>query len=277
MVNKARTLNVGLRERDIYVLAGRYLLPESKLVFPDGKHFLSALDVVSLGAMKFVYNLVKGHQDVFMYLDSSGYSGLHYAAMYNFDDPFTEATEYAKDFDSSDLRDICLSNDNETRHSVISLLIERDRYDLLHSFAIGGLQIDPFSSEFQDVYFTWLHEALFYNSKQTALYLCSHYKDELLTCITREKSLDPPEHFTPMDLVFLEHMSAHTKCQCCCSIFIDHILLPLPCGAKMNLFSYDHIVMLKESNMFKDLTVLFDESELLFRCLNDTVLTTSKS
>ena len=225
--------------------------------------------------MLFIYNLVKGYQDVFMYLDSSGYSGLHYAAMYNFDEPFTDATNYAHEFDQSDLRDICLSNENKSRHSVISLLIERDRYDLLHSFAIVGLEIDPFSSEFQDVYFTWLHEALFYNSKHTALFLSSHYKDGLHKCIKREKSLDPPEHFTPMDLVFLEHLSAHTKCQCCCSILVDHILLPLPWGAKMNLFSYDHLVMLKESNKLKGLTVQFDDSELLFRCLSDTVLAKS--
>ena len=276
MVGKARTLNVGLRERDIYVLVGRYLSPESMLVFPDRKHFLSALDVVTLTSMQFIYNQVKDHQDVLLYLDSSGYSGLHYAAMYSFDDPFIDATEYAHEFDQSDLRDICLCNENETRHSVISLLIERDRYDLLHSFAVAGLQIDPFSSEFQDIYFTWLHEALYYNANHTALYLYSHHKEGLLKCIKREKKLDPPEHFTPMDLVLLEHLSEHDNCQCSCNILVDHILLPLPWGVKTNLFSYDHLVMLKECSKLKGLTLTNEDSKLLFRCLSDTISANSK-
>lgn len=271
IVLQARSLGVFVRDSEIYLLISRYLEEESTFVFPDGKQLFSALDVISLGAISFLYETVRRTRDMVLEMDSFGLGALHYAAMYYFDDPFWDAAHLARDFDETRLKEICLSSDNEERHSVVSLLLERDRCDILHALMVNAIGIDPFQSEFQDVYFNWMHEALFCNAKGTAIYLSNHHKDALQKSLMRNRTADPPETMSPVDLILLCHTMEEDH-QCNCSFYVDQILSPLEYGLKSILYSYEQLVSFGCSGKLKGFSNAYESHEFLARCFHDTAI-----
>lgn len=270
-VLQARAMGVSIRDSEIYLLTSRLLEDDSILTFPDGKHLFSALDVISLGAISFLYGTVRESRDVVLEMDSSGFGALHYAAMYHFDDPFWDASRLARDFDETSLKEICLSSDNDQRHSVVSLLLEQDRCDILDGLMVKCLGIDPFHSEFQDIYFNWLHEALFCNAKGTVIYLFNQHKDGLQASLKRSPSADPPEMISPADLIFLCHTMEKDH-QCNCSLYVDQILSPLEYGLKSILYSYEQLAILGYTGKLKGLSSAYESEDLLARIFRDTAL-----
>lgn len=274
LVSHARSLKAGVRDREVYIVAGRCLNRESSIFFPDGRHLFSCLDVVSRGAMLFVYEQLRAVRDVFLDVDSAGYSALHYAAMHSFDDPFADAFLYASQYEETSLRERCMSSENPERHSVASLLVERDRYDLLHSLLVHCLTADPFATEFEDVYFTWLHEAVFSDARATAVYLLNAHSGGIRSSLERGPDRDPPELLTPFDAVLLRHVGCSggpTRKRCSCSFFVDEILSQLRWGLRLRLFSYDHLFSLKAAGKLKGLTYARTAEDLVIRCLRDCV------
>ena len=274
LVSSARSLQAGVRDREVYIIAGRCLNRDSSIFFPDGRHLFSCLDVVSLGAMLFVYQQLRSVRDVFLDVDSAGYSALHYAARYSFDDPFADAFRYASHFEETSLRERCMSSQNPERHSVASLLIERDRHDLLHWLLVHGLTADPFATEFEDVYFTWLHEAIFSDARGTAVYLLNTLPGGIRCSLERRPDRDPPELLSPFDVVLLRHVGCsggppHDDCSC--SFFVDEILSQLRLGLRLHLFSYDHLFSLKAAGKLRRLTYTHTVEELVIRCLHDCI------
>ena len=269
-VQEARSMGVYIRDSTVYILAARYLIPKSSLFFEDGKHLFSALDVTSLGAMSFLYQSIRSTCDVFLDVDSAGFSALHYAAKYGFGDPFEDAIDFARGFDEVSLRDVCLSSDNSERHSVCSILLEKDRYDVLNSLLSTG--IDPFRSEFQDVYISWLHEALFSDAKGTTVYLENNHRQAMQKSLTRSQASDPPEVISPMDIILLHHTlpsGNHHKCNC--SFYVDHILSPLECGLKVISFSYHQLALLTNEGKLDGISNSYQPEELLDRIFLDSV------
>lgn len=270
-VQEARSVGVRIRDKVVYILGARHLVPNSITKFHDGKHLFSALDVISLSAMSFVYQSVKSTHHIFLEIDCEGYSALHYAAMYSFDEPFDDAFTFAKEFDNECLRDVCISSDNKDRHSVCSLLLETDRYDILHGITLIG--VDPFQTEFEDVYISWLHEALFCNAKGTIVYLDNNHRHSMQKALKRSPLSDPPEVLSPMDIILIVHMSHCSKqLDCHCSFYIDQILSPLECGLRLNAYSYHQLMLLKCAGKLEGMSVALSSKQLLEKCLFDTAI-----
>ena len=88
-----------------------------------------------------------------------------------------------------------------------------DKTDILHKFLYESLSILPFESEFQDIYTTWLHDAISSDSKQTSTFLLVLYqqhkrnhRDSMKKALQRSIHQNPKEYVTPMDLALLsEH------------------------------------------------------------------------
>lgn len=267
-VQKARTLGLRLRDSEVYILS-RDLLPDSPVLFDDGKHLFSALDVVSLGAMTFVYETLRQNLDILLQTDAAGYSALHYAAMYSFWVPFEDAISFAKVFGETSLRHVCLSSENESRQSVPSLLVEKDKLDLLHGLVFASLHVSPFETEFEDVCVTWLHEALLAHAKGTVVYLDKTHGQEMQELFQRSHNADPPEILSPMDIVLLHQIAPKKKHDC--SFYVDQILSRYDFGLRVTAFSFRQLVLLTREGKLDGISNTYSPQEILDRCLADSV------
>lgn len=255
---EARRKRIYVSSSSIYSLWTQYSDDEMQMFDRDGRHFLSFGDVVPSSAMTFIWKSAKkllGKDDDFLYgIDAQDYSPLHYAAMYSLDDvfkaiPLTDNQPYKK---------MCRHVQIETRHSVPSLLIERDRADILEML-VNNLHLSPFTSDFQDTYISWMHDAIFCNAKSVALYLYRNHREDLRRSLLR-RTIHQFEHVTLMDAVLL---SEHRKDR---HFYIDVILWNIEQGLRVNSIPYSHILL---DDAIKDISTMHDVRE---RCIYDSTL-----
>jgi hypothetical protein len=243
---------------NVYSLWAQYSSDEMVLFNGKGDHFLSYGDVIPASAITFVWRYAKqmlgNESDFTCSIDASDYSPFHYAAIYSLDDIFKTITHV----DNRLIKNMCRHINIESRHSVASLLVERDRSDILE-LLVNLLNLSPFTSDFQDIYVSWLHDAIFYNAKSVALYLFrNHHRSLQLSLLRRTRN--QYEYVTPMDAVLL---SEHIKDR---HFYVDVILWNLKQGLKLNSIPFSHVMM--DDSLSGTSAVHCIKS----RCISDTLL-----
>lgn len=256
----ARRKGIYVSSSQVYSLWTQYSDNEMKMFDRDGNHFLCYGDVVPSSAIIFIWKSAKkllGEDEDFLYgIDSHDYTPLHYAAMYTLDDVFKSIPPT----DNQPYRKLCRHINVETRHSVPSLLIERDRADILEML-VNTLHLSPFASDFQDIYISWMHDAIFYNAKSVALYLYRNHRDKLRLSLLR-RTTNQFEYVTLMDSVLLsEHKSER-------HFYVDVILWNFDQGLRVNSIPFSHILL---DDAIKEISTMHDVRQ---RCISDTVLNT---
>lgn len=255
---EARKKGTYISSSCVYSLWTQYSDDEMQMFDREGNHFLSFADVVPSSAMTFIWKSAKkllGKDDDFLYgIDAQDYSPLHYAAMYSLDDVF-KAIPLT---DNQSYRKMCRHVQIQTRHSVPSLLIERDRADILE-LLVNSLHLSPFTSDFQDTYISWMHDAIFCNAKSVALYLYRKHRDSLRLSLLR-RTVNQFEHVTLMDAVLL---SEHKKDR---HFYVDVILWHFDQGLRVNSIPFSHILL---DDAIKEISTMYEVRE---RCLYDSIL-----
>ena len=254
-----------LSDTDVKVLASKYLDgKESHLLTEEGQHFLSFGDVLSNSAMNYVFDTVKNKNASFFYgLDTDMMSPYHYAATYDLDGVFSHLCQPRKkqQLDLQQIRSLCLHVHPDTKHSVPSLLISKDRKKVLKTCMCETLQIDPYESEFTDTYVTWLHESVASDAPKTALYLRRSHPEGTSQCLSRSSRAVPTEHMTPLDLVLLgDHRDK--------VFYVDIVLGGYPGGYKTIVTSYN--ALLARMDKWRELTTS-DPTSFIVQCVRDNV------
>lgn len=258
-------------DKDVKILAAKYLDNESDLCLQDGKHVFSLLqdNVVSNCAMSYVIDCIKygNHPQLFYGIDTDSLSPYHYAAMYGLDNIFDHIST-ACTLDQDMIRSLCRHVHPETHHTVPSILVSRDEKRVLQKCIVDTLHISPFHSDFEDVYVTWLHESIACNASNTALYLVkSHNKgmrDSILGNMASDTCL---EHASPLDVAI---MADHGNTP----FYVDVILKGIPGGYKLLATSYD--VLLSRIRKLGEITCE-DPTWFVMKCVKDNIVTKSLS
>lgn len=255
---EARRKGEFVSSSNVYSLWAQYSSDEMVLFNRKGQHFLSYGDVIPASAITFVWRSAKkmfdGESDFICSIDASDYSPFHYAAMHNLDDIFKTIPH----FENRVLKNMCRHVNIESRHSVASLLVERDRADILE-LLVNLLHLSPFTSDFQDIYVSWMHDAIFYNAKSVALYLFRNHHQSLQMSLLR-RTRNQYEYVTLMDAVLL---SEHRKDR---HFYVDVILWNIKQGLKLNSVPFSHVMM---DNSLSDMSAVHS---IKSRCISDTLL-----
>ena len=254
----AREQNKKIPLSQILVHASKYLDKDSNITTENGDHILSFGDVIHKSAMSYIFDKIK-HQKKFWHIDNSMYSPLHYAAMHDLDDIFNHATNNCHIIGKDRLQNLALHVHPETKHSTSSLLISRDKTDILHNFMYKSISISPFESEFQDIYSTWLHDAISSDSKQTSLYLFRNHKNSMKNSLKRSVNDIPKEYATPMDIALL---SEHGH------FYIDVVLSSIPCGLKINGVPLTVLICQAQNISY---LLSMDVNYMISKCIEDTI------
>lgn len=254
----ARRKGTFVSSSNVYSLWTQYSDDEMVLFDCNGRHFLSYGDVVPESVMSFVWKSAKKllgpDSDFLCSIDAFDYSPLHYAAINQLNDVFygippSENAPYKKMFRHVNI---------DTRHSVASLLVERDRADLLKHL-VKSLHLSPFTSDFQDIYVSWLHDAIFCNAKSVAVYLYKEHRESLRLSLLR-RTRNQFEYVTPMDAVLL---SKHGKDR---HFFVDVILWNMEQGMKLESVPFSHILL------DEHLSEMSTKHDIKTRCISDSLL-----
>ena len=264
-MNKFRDICKEARRKEIYVSSScvyslwtQYSDDEMQMFDRDGCHFLSYGDVVPASAMTFIWKSARkllGKDEKFLYgIDSQDYTPLHYAAMYTLDDVF-KAIPLT---DNQPYRKLCRHIHVKTRHSVTSLLIERDRADILEML-VKNLHLSPFTSDFQDIYISWMHDAIFYNAKSVALYIFRNHSESLRLALLR-RTINQFEYVTLMDAVLLSEYKKDRH------FYVDVILWNFDQGLRVNSIPVAHILL---DDAIRNISSMHDIRQ---RCISDTIL-----
>lgn len=263
-----------ISDKDVKILATKYLDGESHLLSEDGRHLFSFADVVSGSAMSYIFDSVKrgNGNSLFYGLDADMLSPYHYAATYDLDMVFSHILSSqamrlrrhpATHLNVDRIRQLCLHIDPETKHSVSSILISKDRKHLLKSCMYETLGIAPYNGEFKDTYITWLHEAIASDAPKTALYLCRSHHHDTKQCLLRGRSAQPSEHMSPLDLLLL---GDHHRDKV---FFTDVILGGMEGGYKTIATSYD--ILLSRMHRWAEVTTM-DPSSFVLQCVRDNIV-----
>jgi hypothetical protein len=269
MCDEARHRSSFVNSTDVLVHSAKYLDRESHLFTEDGLHIFSLSDSVPMNGMVHIFNAIKESPSYeFLHsLDASFYSPYHYAATYHLDDVFHHITKsrvdrsLSKKVDHNIVRSLCLYSHPETKHTVPSILIEKDRMPILASCLSEALHIDPFDSEFEDIYLTWLHECIMSDAKSTANYLQRCHKRGMTHSLKRGGDVSPREHLSPMDIV----LTTPHKNQ---MYYIDIILKDFVGGYKLVSTNID--MLLGRLNHIQKMTS-GSLASFIEKCLFDTV------
>ena len=251
---------------DVRVLAAKYLYRESKLLTEDGHHVFSLCSSIPKSAMRFVFDTVKytNHPQLFYGVDSASYSPYHYAAMHDLDGVFDHLVKCGRGLDAGRIRSLCLHVNPATRHSVSSILIEKDKKDILQRCMCELLGVSPFESDFSDTYVSWLHDCIHSDARATCLYLCRCHDADMRRSVLRIG--EPTEHMTPLDTLLLSDANANKI------FYVDAILGGMPGGMKTRVVTYD--VLLARMLDVAELSTR-DASWFLRRCIHDNILARS--
>ena len=230
---------------------------------PDGRHFFSCGDVLLSTDMTYLFERFCPNVSLTM-PDVSGSTLLHYAAQYEIESVFKEMRERVNVETLQEFQQACTSIRPDDSHSVCSLLVERSREDLLHKYMIKILQIDPFRSEFADVYYNWLHEAIFCGSTSVVIYLSMRHRDDM------EKSLhcsNEGELFSPLDLVMASPKLSKTERQ----LYVDTVLSVFEGGMKLLHHTLHDLALLCSPMNRRQVTAIMSPLELAAICLRDNI------
>lgn len=272
MCQDARRKSTFINLTDVLIHSTKYLDRESTLFTEDGLHMFSLSDVIHHHGISHIFNSIKEapSYDFFHSLDVSHSSLYHYAALYNFDDAFEYITQCKMDkqlskcIDHRVIKSLCLHNQPESLHTVPSILIEKDRMHTLASCIHETLKIDPFSSEFDDVYVTWLHESILSDAKSTANYLQTCHKRKMESALQRDWGHFSKEPMSPMDIA----LSAPHNNQ---MYYIDFVLKDFVGGYRLSCTSID--LLLSRIKHIQKLTT-DHVCNLIEKCIIDNIITT---
>ncbi len=251
---------------DFQVLVAKYLDSESDLLSEEGLHLFSFCHVIPTSAMRFAFDTIKHsrHPQLFYGVDSASHSPYHYAARYDMDEVFDHVVGLQRGLDRQRIKSLCLQLLPDTRHSVASMLIEKDRRRILESFMCGALGVEPFVSEFADTYVSWLHESVCHNARATCLYLCRRHNVSMQQSVLVGGGADgPEEHVTPLDMLLLSDRNRNKM------FYVDAVLSGIPGGMKTKVLTYD--VLLPRLLTLKNVSTR-DASWVVTRCVRDNII-----
>jgi hypothetical protein len=254
---------------DILVHTAKHLDRDSYLFTQDGMHVFSLSHTIPKSGMHHIFHTAKDGpcHDFLHAIDACSLSPYHYAATYDLNDVFDFVTDSRIDVakghvNHKTVKSLCLHTHPETKHSVPSLLIEKDKMATLATCMTEALDVNPFESEFEDTYSSWLHECILSDARSTANYLMRCHKRNMARSLQRP-ILDsyPREPMSPMDIL----LTAPHKNQ---MFYLDIILGDFPGGYRLISTSLD-IIIARTSAVSK----MTSESMFSFvtKCLVDTI------
>ena len=269
MCDDARQRSSLIDSTDILVHSAKYFDRESDLFTEEGLHIFSLFNTMPKDGMVQIFNATKNTPsfDFLHSLDASCTSPYHYAATYEVDEVFDHLTKTRADkslshqVDHNIVKSLCLHPHPETNHTVSSILIEKDKMAILASCLSEALYIDPFESEFREIYMTWLHECILSDARSTANYLQKCHTRNMAHSLQRGNDMKPHEHMSPLDIVLT---SPHVNQM----YYVDVILKDFVGGYKLVSTQID--VILGRLNHIEKMTTE-DVSSFVERCLFDTV------
>lgn len=248
-------------EKDVKILAAKYLDKESDLILDDGRHIFSLLqkDIVTSHAMSYVIECVKhvNHPQLFYGVDADSFTPYHYAAVHGLDNLFYHVS-HSRFLDLSKIRSLCLHVHSDSHHSVPSLLVAKDKKNVLERCMVDTLGISPFVSDFKDVYVTWLHETIACNASNTALYLVKSHREGM-----QKSLLETPvvEHASPLDVALVADHGNR-------SFYVDVILKGIAGGYKLLATPYE--ILLSRIAHLGDITTE-DPTWFVMQCVKDSI------
>ena len=180
---------------------------------------LSLGDVLSTSDLGF---LLQVYKPVMTKPDVSGSTGLHYAAEYDVDVAFQKLR----------VQDQCsLYTPRESDgECALSLLIMRQRTDILRSEMVERLGIDPFRDSFN-----WLHIAISMGSTKVVLYLFREHRRGL-----EQSLLHPPTEETDTPFDVLLETTELSKAQR--NLYIDGVLSLFKGGLRLKSHSPEQVL-----------------------------------
>lgn len=231
---------------------------EMELFDNKGNSFLSYGDVLTADTLLFIWDsakhiLGKDHA-VFNSVDALDNTPLHYAAIFDLDEIFN-CISFT---DNTAVKWMCQHVNKNTMHSVISILIEKDKPFELECL-LEKLDLSPLACDFNGIYFTWLHEALFNNSRKVAVYLASQHGQDIqgfLKSRERDESL-----LSLLDVVLLSDYTDERH------FYIDLVLWDFEYGLRVNVVPLVHLLLHQNIEMMTQ-----NDECLLVRCITDTLL-----
>ena len=251
----------------------------------NGRHILSAGDVISKAHLLYLFETqMMGIDDddddddddfhVLFKTDDYGSTGLHYAAEYEIEEVFKSVINYDHHHHHHHhhkrLKAICKSIRYEDHQSICSLLIAKDRDDLLHKYMIRILKINPFETEFKDVHFDWFHEALFCGATKVVFYLFHYHREMLENVVFHAPNKDNNkrrEIFSYFDLVLMSpHLTMSQR-----QIYFDEILCRVPYGLKLFHHTPKDIVKFCSLQLVKFVTANMSPIDFVRRCIQDNM------
>ena len=249
---------------DSITLRKAVVMSQREITFmPDGRHFFSCGDVMLKTDLTYLFERVCSKVSLTK-PDVSGSTVLHYAAEYEIETVFKEMSKRANLETFREFQDACTSIRPADCHSVCSLLVERNREDLLHKYLIKILKIDPFRSEFDDVYYNWLHEAIFCGSTSVVIYLFMRHRDDMERCLS---SSNDDELFSPLDLVMASPKLSKSERQ----LYVDTVLSVIQGGMKLLHHTPQDLALLCSPFNRKQITAIMSPLELAAKCLRDNI------
>ena len=250
---------------DSITLRKAVVMSHGEITFmPDGKHFLSCGDVLLRSDLTYLFDRVCSREQSLSVPDVSGSTVLHYAAEYEIETVFKEVSKRANRETLKEFQDACTSIRPSDCHSVCSLLVARNREDLLHKYIIKVLKIDPFRSEFDDIYYNWLHEAIFCGSTSVVIYLFMRQRDAMERSLS---SLNEGELFSPLDLA----MASPNLSKSVRQLYVDTVLSVVQGGMKLLHHTPKDLALLCSPSNRKQITATMSPLELAAKCLRDNI------
>ena len=184
--------------------------------------------------------------------------------------PFTPYHHHHHHHHHKRLKAICKSIRYEDHQSICSLLIAKDRDDLLHKYMIRILKINPFETEFKDVHFDWFHEALFCGATKVVFYLFHYHREMLENVVFHAPNKDNNkrrEIFSYFDLVLMSpHLTMSQR-----QIYFDEILCRVPYGLKLFHHTPKDIVKFCSLQLVKFVTANMSPIDFVRRCIQDNM------
>ena len=269
MCEESERASLKLCTPDIMVHTAKHLDSDSELFTEDGRHLFSLCSVMSPDAMQHIFHVAKhSRQSGFLHsIDNAMYSPYHYAAMHNLHQVFDHVTQChfklkaQSNIDHTTVKALCLYHHPDTKQSVPSILIEQDKMSTLATCMNEALGIQPFDSEFEDTYLSWLHESVLSNARSTANYLQRCHGNSMKLSLQRSRWSYPIEHTSPLDIL----LSSDHKNQ---AYYTDVILSDIDGSYKL-ICTTPEMVMCGGwiANMTTD-----DRLDFIEKCMTDTIL-----
>ncbi len=250
----------------VYMHSSKYLDQDSHLFTEEGKHLFSLCHSILPSTMTHIFNSVKESppHNFFHSLDKDYKSIFHYSALHSLDEVFhflCDRGNSTTGLDFEIIKSLCLFNHPDTNESVSSILIEKDKAHILANCLCDTLHIDPFQSEFDNMYSTWLHECILVDAKRTANYLLKCHNKGMEKSLVRSYNSHPVEPLTPLDIVF----TSEHNCQ---MYYIDAILGNFEHGFKLGRVKIEYLV--SSIKRIRRMTN-FDVPDFIAKCVADTI------